>query len=115
LQGILEHRPGVQKFIRLNLPLFFFIKIKEWLYSTDALLKIVLANPNAYGLKNNTTYVAGNNVAWCMYNGLSRGLRADDLLPGNKYHTNPSVHLDRDCLWYETVTPYAAPLNRSRN
>ena len=81
----------------MYLPLFSFIKINEWLHSTDALLKRVLANPNAYGLKNNTTYVAGSDVAWCMYNGLSRGLRADDLLPGNNYHISPPVHLGIAC------------------
>ena len=66
-------------------------------YRRLALLKRFLANPNAYGLKNNTTYVAENDVAWCMYNGLSRGFRADDLLPGNNYHINPNVHLEIAC------------------
>ena len=47
-----------------------------------------------YGLKDNTTYGAGNDVAWYMYNGLSRGLRADNLLPGNNYHVGPPVHLE---------------------
>jgi phospholipase/lecithinase/hemolysin len=65
-----------------------------WLYDTDTLLKKVLANPHAYGLKDNTTYRAGNDVTWCMYNGLSRGFRADDLLLGDNYHISPPVHLE---------------------
>ena len=40
-----------------------------WLYDTDVMK--VLANDNAYGLKVNTTYGAGNDVAWYMYSGLS--------------------------------------------
>jgi len=71
-----------------------FIKVKVWLYDTDDLLKKVLANPNAYGLKDNTTYGSGNGVAWCMYNGLSLRLSANDLLPGNNYHISPPVHLE---------------------
>lgn len=60
--------PGVHIFISLYLSLLTisFIKAKAWLYDTDALLKKILANPNAYGLKDNTTYAAGNDVAWCM-------------------------------------------------
>ena len=70
-----------------------FIQVKVWLYDDDALLKKVLANPNEYGLKDNTTVAAGNDVAWCMYNGLSRR-RANDLLPGDGYHISPPVHLE---------------------
>ena len=65
-----------------------------WLYDADALLKKVLANPNEYGLKDNTTVAAGNDVAWCMYNGLSRRRCVNDLLPGDSYHISPPVHLE---------------------
>ena len=65
-----------------------------WLYDTDALLKKVLANPTEYGLKDNTTFAAGNDVAWCMYNSLQQRLRANNLLPGDNYHISPPVHLE---------------------
>jgi len=32
-----------------------------------------------------------------MYNGHSRGLRADDLLPDNNYHISPPAHLEIAC------------------
>lgn len=68
--------------------------MKVWLYDTDNLLKKVLANPNAYGLKDNTTYGSGNGVAWCMQNSVLRRLSANDLLPGDNYHISPPVHLE---------------------
>jgi len=43
------------------------------------------------------TYVAGNDIACSMYNGHSWGLRADDRLPGNNYHTSPPGHLEIAC------------------
>lgn len=92
-----EGHPGVRAFATLYLPLILVIssiKVKAWLYDADELLKKVLANPNSYGLKDNTTYGPGNGVAWCMYNVLSPRLSANDLLPGDGYHVSPPVHLE---------------------
>lgn len=82
VQEFEAYHPGVRVFTTSYLYLglrISFIKARAWLYDTDALLKKVLANPYAYGLKDNTTYAAGNDVVWCMWSDLLQRFGANDL------------------------------------
>ena len=82
VEGFEECHPGVRVFTTPYLSLglrISLIEARAWLYDTDALLKRVLANPYAYGLKDNTTYGAGNDVAWCMWNDLLWRFGANNL------------------------------------